>query len=235
MKTPQVMIIGFGDLARRMRPKLAGIAQVIGVSRRPEMMPDSLAQRVYGDYTVEETLSEAAALAPEFVVFTPTPASRDVRGYQEGYAQAAQHIVQSGLLASSRRAFYVSSTRVYAEQSGGWVTEDSPLAAGDPYVDALLEGEACFRRHATATILRPSGLYDGAKPIMLRPLLEGFASRCESRYTNRIHRNDVAQILVDSIKRDLDGRVLPSTLNLNDDEPVTTKELEAWCFAALER
>jgi Trk K+ transport system NAD-binding subunit len=56
VKTPRVMVIGFGDLARRLAPKLTGLAEVIGVSRRPELLPETLASKVYGDYTNLDSL-----------------------------------------------------------------------------------------------------------------------------------------------------------------------------------
>ena len=229
------MFIGFGDLASRALSSLSTVADVVGVSRNPQTLPDALSQRVYGDYGSLEGLVKAAEIKPDYLIFTPVRASRDIAGYQQGYAKAAQNIADSGLLSETRRAIYVSSTRVYAERSGGWVNEDSLLAAGDPFVDALLAGEACFRRHATTTVVRPSGLYDGANPIMLRPILEGFSSRVGSGFTNRIHRDDAASLLVEMIKRDLRGEKLPATLNLNDNSPVTTRELEAWCFKELGR
>ena len=227
------MFIGFGDLAKRALPHLLEVASVIGVSRRPEHLPGTLSHGVYGDYGSLDGLVKAAEIKPDYLIFTPVPASRDVEGYQTGYAKAAENISGSGLLSNARRAIFVSSTRVYAERSGGWVNEDSALAAGDPFVDALLAGEACFRRHATTTVVRPSGLYDGANPIMLRPILEGLSSRIGSGFTNRIHRDDAASVIAELIKRDLQGQRMPATLNLNDNTPVTTGELEAWCFQEL--
>ncbi len=235
MKTPRVMVIGFGDLARRLAPKLTGLAEVIGVSRRPELLPETLASTVYGDYTNLDSLVEAASLKPDVVIFTPVPSSRDLEGYRLGYAQAARNICEAGVLTYAERAIFVSSTRVYAEKTGGWVTEDSPLAGGDPYVDALLDGEASFRRHATTTVLRPSGLYDGARPIMLKPILEGLKSQLGTGYTNRIHREDVAGVLAHLIDLHIKGARIPSTLSLNDNEPVKTADLEAWCFEQLGR
>jgi len=228
------MVIGFGDLARRLVPKLSGVAKVVGVSRRPELLPEPV-HAVYGDYTQLESLTEAASLKPDIVIFTPVPTSRDLDGYRLGYAQAARNICGSGVLAHAARAIFVSSTRVYAEKAGGWVTEDSPLAAGDPYVDTLLDGETSFRRHATTTVLRPSGLYDGARPIMLKPILEGLKSQLGSGYTNRIHREDVAGVLAHLIDLQIKTARIPPTLSLNDNEPVKTADLEAWCFEKLGR
>ena len=223
------MVIGFGDLARRLVPKLSGVAEVVGVSRRPELLPEGVTA-VFGDYTQRGTLEEAASLSPDVVIFTPVPTSRDLQGYRMGYAEAARNICEAGALAHAERAIFVSSTRVYAEKAGGWVTEDSPLAAGDPYVDALLDGEASFRRHATTTVLRPSGLYDGARPI-----LDGLKSQLGTGYTNRIHREDVAGVLAYLIELQIKGARIPSTLSLNDNEPVKTADLEAWCFEQLGR
>ena len=227
------MFIGFGDLATRALPSLSEITHVIGVSRHPERLPDTLRNCVYGDYGSLEGLAKAAEIKPDYLIFTPVPASRDVEGYQQGYAKAAENIAGSGLLSNARRAIFVSSTRVYAERSGDWVDEESPLVVGDPFVDALLSGEVRFRRYAATTVVRPSGLYDGANPIMLRPILEGLSSRIGSGFTNRIHRDDAASVIAELIKRDLQGQRMPATLNLNDNTPVTTGELEAWCFQEL--
>lgn len=234
MKTLQVMVIGFGDLARRLVPKLSGVAEIFGVSRRPELLPEGV-KAVFGDYTQRDTLGAVASLTPDVVIFTPVPASRDLEGYRLGYAEAARNICEAGVLTHAERAIFVSSTRVYAENAGGWVTEDSPLAGGDPYVDALLDGEASFRRHATTTVLRPSGLYDGAAPVMIKPILDGLKSQLGAGYTNRIHREDVAGVLAHLIELQIKGTRIPSTLSLNDNEPVKTADLEAWCFEQLGR
>ena len=235
VKTPRVMVIGFGDLARRLAPKLTGLAEVIGVSRRPELLPETLASTVYGDYTNLDSLAEAASLKPDVIIFTPVPSSRDLEGYRLGYGQASRNICDAGLLAHAKRAIFVSSTRVYAEKAGAWVTEESPLAANDPFVDALLDGEACFRRHATTTVLRPSGLYDGASPIMLKPIIEGLQSQFGDGYTNRIHRDDVAAVMAHLLDLEIKGTQVPAKLSLNDNEPVKTADLEVWCFEQLRR
>ena len=111
------MFIGFGDLATRALPSLLEITRVIGVSRHPEHLPGTLSHGVYGDYGSLDGLAKAAEIKPDYLIFTPVPASRDIAGYQQGYARAAENIAKSGLLNTARRAIFVSSTRVYAERS----------------------------------------------------------------------------------------------------------------------
>ena len=68
---------------------------------------------------------------------------------------------------------------------------------------------------------------------MLKPILEGLQSRLGTGYTNRIHREDVAGVLAHLIDLHIKGARIPSTLSLNDNEPVKAADLEAWCFEQL--
>ena len=70
---------------------------------------------------------------------------------------------------------------------------------------------------------------------MLRHILEGWKSQLGTGYTNRIHREDVASVLAHLINLHTRGAWIPSTLSLNDNEPVKTADLEAWCFEQLGR
>ena len=70
---------------------------------------------------------------------------------------------------------------------------------------------------------------------MLKPILEGLQSQLGTGYTNRIHREDVAGALAHLIELQIKGTRIPSTLSLNDNEPVKTADLEAWCFEQLGR
>ena len=58
------MFIGFGDLATRALSSLSEIADVIGVSRRPERLPGALSHRAYGDYGSLEGLEKPPKLSP---------------------------------------------------------------------------------------------------------------------------------------------------------------------------
>ena len=70
------------------------IADVIGVSRRPEHLPSALGHGVYGDCGSLGGLAKAAEIKPDYLIFTPVPASRDIAGYQQGYASAAENVLE---------------------------------------------------------------------------------------------------------------------------------------------
>ena len=84
------MVIGFGDLARRLVPKLSGAAEIVGVSRRPELLPEGVTA-VFGDYTQRDTLAEAASLTPDVVIFTPCQQAVILKDI--GWAMLRRHVI----------------------------------------------------------------------------------------------------------------------------------------------
>ena len=233
MKRPHLLIVGCGDIGCRVAPLLLAHGWLVsGLSRSPDRLPDSLSNRIQGDYTKPESLSAASELGADYLLFTPTPTAFDQAGYQQGYAEGAR-FVASVLAPQTRHIMTVSSTRVYAEREGGWVDEESAVASADPFVAALLSAEDHLRRVATTTVIRPSGLYDGANPSWLREVMAGKVSSTVGQYSNRIHRDDLAHIIAELLMLVHRGESIPATLNANDDEPSTIGSIEKWCLEAL--
>lgn len=80
---------------------------------------------------------------------------------------------------------YIASTSVYAEDGGGSVNEESPLATNDPRSVAMVEAErACL--HAGGSVLRCAGLY--GKERVLKSEGEG-----PERWLNLVHVEDAAR------------------------------------------
>ena len=80
---------------------------------------------------------------------------------------------------------YISSTSVYAEDGGAWVSEESPLAVEDPRSLAMVEAEqACVR--AGGTVLRCAGLYGNER--LLKPDTQG-----PERWLNLVEVKDAAR------------------------------------------
>lgn len=100
---------------------------------------------------------------------------------------------------------YISSTSVYAEDRGGWVDENSPLASEDERTIAMVEAErAC--RNAGGSVLRCAGLYGGER----LPRAEGEGPE---RWVNVIHVDDAARAVAVAF------RSPGQTFNVCEDEP----------------
>jgi len=99
---------------------------------------------------------------------------------------------------------YVSSTSVYAENEGGWVDEDSPVAT-DPRSAAMTQAErACLC--ARGTVLRCAGLY--GKDRVLKSDEEG-----PERWLNLVQVEDAARAVGVALRTR--GRLF----NVCEDEP----------------
>lgn len=137
----------------------------------------------------------ADAIAPEFweegvgpaegMVWAVAP-SRE-RPEDDFLLMHRQGAVLAAQWASRKRIpfVYISSTSVYAEDGGGWVQEDAPLAQDEARAMAMVAAErACLR--AGGTVLRCAGLY--GRERVLRPDPEG-----PERWLNLIHVEDAAR------------------------------------------
>jgi nucleoside-diphosphate-sugar epimerase len=130
------------------------------------------------------------------VVVTPTPQSYDPEGYQAGFAQGRKILASQQWFIACRRVIWISSTRVYSESGGGWVDEHSPLNLDEPQAAAMVAAEAIIRRAATATIIRPAGVYGDPQGMLMRRCEPVKEARRVHAYGNRIHREDLARLVV---------------------------------------
>lgn len=172
-------------------------------------------------------------LAPDALLIALSPGERSIEGYRAGFAQAMRHIVAGLGDHRPQRAFFLSSTRVYAEADGGWVDEDSPLAEDDPFARAIIDAERCLLDAlASAVVLRAGGLYGHGPGPLLRAVAAGrLRPREPVTYGNRCHRDDVAAALAHMLEHDPGAAVI----NLVDDGCVPQQEVEAWLCEQLRR
>ncbi len=228
----RLAIVGFGDLGSRLMARLDPSHYEFGVFKRSRIeLPFPGAVCFEADTVSGRGLEALVGYQPDTVIVTLTPSEPSLQGYAKGYAQAADQIVKRVRECSSRpRVIYVSSTRVYAERMGGWVTENSALDRVDDYARLLIEAEDLIRDLSLQkTILRPAGLYSGPSRFYLSRLQRGFKSPTEPPvYTNRIHRDDVAAFMHHLLQTD---QKWAPAYNLSDGNPLAKHEIEALAAA----
>jgi len=228
----RLAIVGFGDLGSRLMASLDPGYYALGVFKRSRItLPFPDAVYFAADTTSGEGLEALVGYQPHTVMVTLTPSEPSIQGYAMGYVQAAYQIAKRlRECASVTRVIYVSSTRVYAERMGGWVTEYSALDRKDDYARLLLEAEDIIRElPLQTTILRAAGLYSGPSHFYLRRLQSGVKSSSEPPiYTNRIHRDDVAGFMRHLLEA---TQAWAPTYNLSDGRPLPKHEIEALAAA----
>ena len=224
----QVLILGCGDIGTRAGLSLLERGWRVAAARRnPDRLPNQFDRHAV-NLTDPASLAVLDAVAPDYVVVTPTPQSYDPAGYQAGFAAIANILASQKWVAQSRRVIWISSTRVYRESEGGWVDEHSPLNLDEPQAASMIAGEAAIRRAATATIIRPAGVYGDPEGMLMRRVRAGEGGAPGALYGNRIHRQDLSRLIVHCLERDQAGEGVPPTLVGADHDQTPTHEIEDW-------
>ncbi|MFV0478223.1 MAG: NAD(P)H-binding protein [Parahaliea sp.] len=229
MCSPSVAVVGCGDLGLRLAAQLPSTIPFIGLRRNIALLPEDL-HAVAVDYTQPASLAVLARLAPTIVIATFKPVGRGYSAYQAGFTRAMQHLLTGLGKHRPRLSLMVSSSRVYAEANGNLVDEGSPLATTDPTALAIIEAERLLLSSGlTASVLRCGGIYGGAGGRLLSRIMRGEVCASEPlRYSNRIHRDDVAGFMAYLITVALEGESVEAVYNVVDSHPASQYEVESW-------
>jgi nucleoside-diphosphate-sugar epimerase len=120
-----------------------------------------------------------------------------------------------------RRIVYISTSAVYGDCRGAWITESQALAPtsgrGRRRLDAERQLQAwCKRQGVQCTVLRVPGIYGPGK-LPLARLEQGLPvlRETDAPYTNRIHGDDLAMICVTAMH----SPVSDAVFNVSDGHP----------------
>ena len=130
---------------------------------------------------------------------------------------------------------YLSTTGVYGNRDGNWVDETSALKPGFDHQRRRVEAEELwrdlYREHQVSVhIFRLAGIYGPGRNLLLR-IREGSTRRINQPglVFNRIHVEDVVQVLSASIDRPHPGAIY----NVSDDVPSSPSEAVAFACELL--
>ncbi len=167
----------------------------------------------------------------DWVVNTVSSTRGGAEDYRAVYLEATRHLIDLFSRNPVQGYVYTSSTSVYAQTDGSWVTEESPTQPKSETSGILVRTEkrllaAVLATNFPAIILRVAGIYGPERGHLFQQYLRGEArlSGDGSRLINMIHRDDVVAAIIAALERGVAGR----TYNVADDEPVTQREFFAW-------
>lgn len=174
---------------------------------------------------------------PDFVLNTVSGGGGGLDGYRHSYVEGNRSIVRWAQQGRVGLLLYTSSTGVYAQSQGEWVTEDSvPREAASQRAQILREAEDmllgardCLRR---LVILRLAGIYGPGRHGMLDQLRSGATTLSGSgqHHLNLIHRDDAANAILKVMQTEDDRS---GVYNLSDGQPARKAEAAAWVAAQL--
>jgi nucleoside-diphosphate-sugar epimerase len=222
----RVLIAGLGFVGRALARQLEA-AGYVPVGLRRSTAPESF-EVIAADLSRPETL---ARLPGDFaaVVYCASADERSEAGYRRTYVSGLEHLLNAPKNKPSppERLVFVSSTAVYAEQGGEWVTERSATEPRHFSGAVMLEAEAAAKRFwGHASSVRASGIYGPGRGRFLESVRRGEAtfSEHEPVYTNRIHRDDLARAILHVL-----GLEAPAPLYLASDlDPASRRVVISW-------
>lgn len=213
----RLLIVGCGDVGLRMAAALRGRWRAFALTRsedRHALLRAHGVTPVTGDLDHPGTLERLAGLAQDVVHFAPPPGAgtRDART-----ANLIRALAKGGSL--PQRLVYISTSGVYGDCGGAVVHETQRLRPASDRARRRLDAERQLRAWGAeagvhVSILRVPGIYAAERLPLARlragtPVLE--AER--DPYTNHIHADDLARIVIAALSRGRAGRAY----NASDD------------------
>jgi nucleoside-diphosphate-sugar epimerase len=218
----RILIVGCGDIARRLAPLLTKRYRVYGLIRnadRKQELENWGVRPVIGDLDVSASLRKLCGLA-HFVIHLAPPQPAGITDQRTLHLISALGGLQNGPPNRShgrcrmlpQRLLYISTTGVYGNCHGETVSETRPLQPETGRARRRVAAETMLREWGmrsgvAVSILRVPGIYADDR-LPLDRLRKGtpalFAN--EDPYTNHIHADDLARIIVAAILRARPGR-----------------------------
>lgn len=237
----RVLIVGCGYIGLPLGAEMVRQGHAVSGLRRSAVGAEELQRHglipLVADITQPSSLQ---IISPDFdwVINTVSSTKGGVEEYRDVYLEGTRHLLDWLSPRPPARYVYTSSTSVYAQTDGLWVTEASPTEPPGETSRVLVATEqlllaATRERHFPSLILRVAGIYGPERSHLFHQFLRGEArlSGAGERLINMIHRDDV----VAGILAVLDKGVPGSVYNAADDEPVTQLEFFRWLSGQLER
>src|SRR5438876_8930119 len=131
------------------------------------------------------------------------------------------------------KMLFTSSTSVYAQRDGSWVTEESETKPARETGRILLETETLVLDRG-GIVARLAGIYGPGRSALLSKFLNGTAviDPENDRYVNQVHRDDIASALFLLLSRRAEGVQI---YNVVDDQPILQSECYGWLAQRLNR
>lgn len=195
----RALIAGCGYVGTALAARLldAG-ASVWGLKRNPGDLPVGMSP-VAADLTDPTTLGGVPSDL-DVVVYCPSAGQSSDEAYRRVYVEGLTNLCALPTIQMAQpRLLFVSSTSVYGQDDGSWITETSPAEPLRFSGKRTLEAEqVALTSKLPAVILRCGGIYGPGRRRLLDAVRTGNASYDPSQpaFTNRIHRDDVAGALL---------------------------------------
>jgi nucleoside-diphosphate-sugar epimerase len=157
----------------------------------------------------------------------------DIDLYRRVYLNGARNLLDRFV---ESRIVFTSSTSVYGQRDGAWVTEEDATEPAPETGRALLEAEKLVLSRG-GIVARLAGIYGPGRSALLTKFLAGetIVDPGHDRFVNQVHRDDVAAALFLFSNRANARTMEQQIYNVVDDQPILQSECYRWLAQKLDR
>jgi nucleoside-diphosphate-sugar epimerase len=212
----RVLIVGCGDVGLRAAKLLTPRLRVMALTSSPERcaaLRQAGIEPLLGNLDDPRTLARLAGLGQRVLHLAPPP------GQGSTDPRTARLLAALGRRSRPRSLVYGSTSGVYGDAQGAWVSETRSVAPFTDRGQRRVDAEACVRQWGQrlpgatrCTVLRIPGIYaldrEGGDPRDRVRRGSPVLLPADDVYTNHIHADDLARACVLALWRARAGRVL---------------------------
>lgn len=199
-----LLIVGCGDIARRVAPLLQKHYRIIGLCRNMDnfsQLQSHGINPIHGDLDDPKSLEKLAGIAHRVLHLAPPP-NHGLRDWRTKHLLSAlSKRTKKHRPILPQRLLYISTSGVYGNCDGALIDETFPVHPENDRAIRRLDAENNIRdwgkrNRVTVSILRVPGIY-AADRLPLTRLREGHPAllATDDSYTNHIHADDLARII----------------------------------------
>jgi nucleoside-diphosphate-sugar epimerase len=227
----KILFIGCGDIAQRAAGLVKGGQQCYGLRRNPKGLPSYITPTA-ADAADPKQLLSVATESFDIWVATMTPGEFTRQAYEQSYLAVAHAIAETVAAVSNPPKFiiWVSSTSVYGDCAGGWVSETTKPNPVTFSGEILLQAEQVIRDlSCQSAIVRFSGIYGPNRTRLIDQVRSGKGRpQTPQQWSNRIHADDCGAVLAHLINLFELDKPIEQVYLASDSQPVTQHEIRQW-------
>ena len=230
---PRARIAGCGYLGRALADLLASKGWKVEGWTMSSKSARELSETGHSARSVNISVEENVAAHRsgfDVVIHCASTRGGDTESYRRVYLDGARNLLGNF---ENTRLLFISSTSVYAQSTGEWVSEETSAEPKHETGKILREAEHLILEKS-GTVIRLGGLYGPYRSALLHKFLSGEAriDPQNDRFMNQIHRDDAAEAIHFLLGRAESGRQI---YNLVDNQPRLLSECYRWLAERLNR
>jgi nucleoside-diphosphate-sugar epimerase len=230
---PRILIAGCGYVGQAAADLFYARGWAVQGWTRSAESAVSLSGKPYAVRNVDVSRrAEVAECAETFdaVIHCASSSGSDAEMYRQLYLDGVRNLLETF---PGSKLLFTSSTSVYAQRDGSWVTEESETKPMRETSRILLEVERLVFDHG-GIVARLAGIYGPGRSAMLNKFMAGAAiiDPENDRFVNQVHRDDIAAALFFLLNREAEGAHI---YNVIDDQPILQSECYRWLAQRLNR